>query len=42
MVIDKELEKQGYEYSDCEAPAELWINKKAGLGVRLEWFRLAR
>lgn len=42
MGIDTELEKQGYEYSECEAPAEIWINKKIGLGVRLEWFRLRR
>ena len=44
MGIDTELERQGYEfnseYSDREATAEIWINKKAGLGVRLEWFRL--
>ena len=42
MGIDKELEKQGYEHDDREAPAEIWINKRAGLGVRLEWFRLGR
>jgi len=42
MGIDKELEKQGYKHSDCEAPAEIWLNKKAGFGVRLEWFRLER
>ena len=44
MAIDEELQKQGYEfdneYSDREAPAEIWINKETGLGVRLEWFRL--
>jgi len=42
MAIDKELEKQGYKHSDSEAPAEIWINKKAGFGCRLEWFRLGR
>jgi hypothetical protein len=46
MGIDKELKKQGYEFdcdhSERESPAEIWINKKAGLGVRLEWFRLRR
>jgi len=42
MGIDTELERQGYEYSDCEAPAEIWINKKVGFGFRLEWFRLER
>jgi len=39
MGIDKELEKQGYEYCENEAPIEIWINKKTGFGVRLEWFR---
>jgi hypothetical protein len=42
MGIDKELENQGYEYDDREVPAEIWINKKAGFGFRLEWFRLKR
>ena len=42
MGIDEELERQGYEYSDSEASAETWINKKRGFGVRLEWFRLGR
>ena len=44
MGIDKELQKQGYEfnveYSDREAPAEIWINKEAGMGFRIEWFML--
>jgi len=30
MGIDEEFEKQGYEYSECEAPAEIWINRKVG------------
>jgi hypothetical protein len=46
MRIDKNLTKQGFaldaERTELEAPAEIWINKKAGLGVRLEWFRLWR
>jgi len=42
MGIDKELERQGYEYNDSEAPAEIWINKELFLCVRLEWFRLRR
>ena len=42
MGIDKELEQQGYERRDTEAPAEIWINKKVGFGFRLEWFRLER
>ncbi len=40
MGIDKELERQGYVHGDREAPAEIWINKKTNLGVRLEWFML--
>ena len=44
MGIDTELQKQGYEfdieYSDREAPAEIWINKKAGMVFRIEWFKL--
>ncbi len=44
MGIDTELRRQGYEfdieYSDREAPAEIWINKEAGMGFRLEWFKL--
>ena len=46
MKIDKNLKKQGFaldaESTESEAPAEIWINEKAGLGVRLEWFRLGR
>ena len=46
MGIDKALQEQGYEfdqeYSDREAPAEMWINKENGMGLRLEWFRLNR
>ena len=44
MGIDTTLQEQGYEfdyeYSDREAPAEIWINRKTGMGVRLEWFRV--
>lgn len=44
MGIDTMLREQGYEfdneYSDREARAEIWINRKLGMGVRLEWFRL--
>ena len=42
MGIDKELQRQGYEYDDREAPAEIWINRKTGLGFRLKWFWLRR
>jgi hypothetical protein len=40
MGLDDELEKQGYEYYESEAPAEIWVNKKTGFGVRLKWFRI--
>ncbi|MHC4582050.1 MAG: hypothetical protein ACYS14_11385 [Planctomycetota bacterium] len=40
MGIDRELERQGYEHGDREGPAEVWVNKKAGFGVKLEWFML--
>ena len=44
MAIDEELRKQGYEfdneYSEREATAEIWINKKTGMGFRIEWFKL--
>jgi len=46
MGIDKELRDQGYEFdyerSERESPAEIWINRKVGLGIRLKWFRLGR
>jgi hypothetical protein len=42
MGIDKELQQQGYEYEDREAPAEIWINRKTGFGFRLKWFWLRR
>ena len=46
MGLDEELKRQGYEFDDerteREAPVEIWINKKVGLGVRLEWLRLWR
>ena len=44
MGVNKALQKNGYEFdekdSDSEAPAEIWINRKLSMGVRLEWFRL--
>ena len=42
MGIDKELKRQvykfDYERAGQEGNTAIWINKKAGLGVRLEWF----
>jgi hypothetical protein len=44
MGIDRELQRQGYKFdhdrSEQESPAEIWVNRKAGLGIHLEWFRL--
>ena len=44
MSIYKELEKRGFvfdrEYGCNENRAEIWINKEAEMGVRIEWFRL--
>jgi hypothetical protein len=44
MSIYDELKKLGYrfepEYGCSEDKAEVWINKKAQMGVRIEWFRL--
>ena len=44
MGINKALHIYGYEfdeeYTDSEAPAEIWINKKIGMGLRIEWFML--
>ena len=46
MGLDELLQSQGYEFDDewseLEAPAEVWVNTKAGLGIRLLWFRLRR
>jgi hypothetical protein len=44
MSIHEELKKQGFvfdrEYGCSENRAEVWINKEAETGVRIEWFRL--
>lgn len=44
MSIHKELKKQGYEYDheygDSEERMEVWVNRKTGMGVAIEWFRL--
>jgi hypothetical protein len=44
MGMAELLRGEGYELddeqSDLAAPTEVWINREAGLGVRLEWFRL--
>ena len=46
MGIDRALQKHGYEfdeeYSDSNAPAEIWINEEIGWGIRIEWFMLEK
>jgi hypothetical protein len=44
MGIGEELRKMGYQFEyetgDSEDRKEVWINKTAGMAVRIEWFRL--
>jgi len=44
MSIGDELRNQGYrleyEYGDSEERTEVWVNKKAGMAVRIEWMRV--
>ncbi len=44
MGIDKALQKQGYEFDkECtvrEGNAEIWVNRKISMGMRIEWFML--
>ena len=44
MSIHKELKKRGFvfdrEYGCSKNRAEIWINKEAEMGIRIEWFRL--
>ncbi len=44
MGIAKALQNQGYEFdeecTDREGNAEIWINRKGGMGMRIEWFML--
>ena len=44
MGIANALQNQGYEfdeeYTDREGNAEIWINRKISMGMRIEWFRL--
>jgi len=45
MSIYDELSRLGYEfdheYGDSEEKAEVWVNRKTGTGVLIEWFNLA-
>ena len=44
MGIHEELSKMGYRFEyergDSEDRTEIWVNKEAGMAVRIEWFRL--
>jgi hypothetical protein len=44
MSIGDELKEQGYqfeyEHGDSEGRTEVWINRKIGMAVRIEWFRM--
>lgn len=44
MSIQEKLKKLGYEfdheYGDSEERREVWVNRGAGMGVAIEWFRL--
>jgi len=44
MSIADELRNLGYkleyEYGDSEDRTEVWVNKKAGMAVRIEWMRI--
>jgi len=43
--IQDELLEMGYEYDDgygnMERRAEVWVNRKTGTGILVEWFHLA-
>jgi hypothetical protein len=44
MSIYTELAHMGYEFDhefgDTEERTEVWVNRKAGIGIMLEWFRM--
>ncbi len=44
MTIADELRSLGYkfeyEHGDSEERTEVWVNKKAGMAVRIEWMRV--
>ena len=45
MSVYKELRQMGYEfdheYGDSEERMEVWVNRETGMGIMLQWFRLA-
>ena len=46
MSIEKTLERQGYELEyECTELGDrkqVWLNKKIGMAVRVEWFRMEK
>ena len=44
MGLYDDLEKEGFEfdheYGDSEGRTEVWVNRKTGRGVMIEWFSL--
>ena len=46
MTIEKELQSQGYELeygcSDNEDRKQVWVNKKAGMAIRIEWLKMEK
>ena len=44
MTIADELRRLGYtfqyDHGDSEERTEVWVNKKAGMAVRIEWMRV--
>jgi len=46
MGVAEELRKQGYRreygYSEGEDHTEVWVNRKAGKAVRIEWMEIEK
>lgn len=46
MELYKALKKLGFEFDDefasSEERLEVWVNRKRGMGVAIEWFRLPK
>ena len=44
MGIHEELRKQGYEFEyerhEGGDRTEVWVNKKAGMAIRIEWLKM--
>ena len=46
MTVEETLRSQGYELeyecTDLGDRKQVWINKKAGMAVRVEWFKMEK